>query len=235
MTGSGLFLGAVVDAEADGQPNANATGDGADEDGVTFATLTAGTTPTITVTAVVPGTAVLNAWIDFNGDGDWGDAGEQIFADQALSNGTNSLTATIPAGAVAGQAFARFRATSVAGYSSAGLAKDGEVEDYQVTLVAAKSSASRASLAPTFELLAAAFVTPPSNAQAASADTDRQVGEPSGKVVQPVDLVLEETRTADPRPTRVRAGFDSLDEQLVDQVFEGEADLLLDNGSGGGI
>jgi len=140
VLGSGLFLGATVDDEADGQPNATATGDGADEDGVTFATLQAGTSPILTVTAVVPGTAVLNGWIDFNGDGDWDDTGEQIFADQALSNGTNSLTATIPVGAVPGQTIARFRATSVAGYSHAGLAKDGEVEDYKSPLSQPKAA-----------------------------------------------------------------------------------------------
>ena len=241
VLGSGLFLGATVDAEADGQPDANAAGDGADEDGVTFAALQAGTSPTITITAVVPGTAVLNGWIDFNGDGDWGDTGEQIFADQALSNGTNSLTAPIPAGAVPGQAFARLRATSVAGYSFAGLAKDGEVEDYQVTIVAAKGSSSRARSATSLDLWAAAFVAQPNSQQTTLVAPQRHLAEPNWMRVEPagarvVDLALEELASIDPRATRARPGFDFLDEQLIDLVFEKEMDLLLlDNGSGGAI
>ena len=61
ILGSGLFLGAGVDGEADGQPDAGALGDnnaGDDEDGVTFAALQAGTNASVTVTAAVPGTGV---------------------------------------------------------------------------------------------------------------------------------------------------------------------------------
>ena len=48
-----------------------------------------------------------------------------------------------------------------------------------------------------------------------------------------VDLALEEAASVEHRPTRVRAGFGLLGEQLVDRVFEEEMDLLLvDNGSG---
>ena len=39
---------------------------------------------------------MLNAWIDFNVDGDWNDPGEQFFVDQALTGGVNNLTAAIP-------------------------------------------------------------------------------------------------------------------------------------------
>jgi len=110
VLGSNLRLGAAVDGEANGQPDATATGDGADEDGVTFGTLQAGNaSASVTVTANVPGTAMLNAWIDFNANGDWGDPGEQVFVDQALTSGTNNLTAAIPSGATAGSTFARFR------------------------------------------------------------------------------------------------------------------------------
>ena len=42
VLGSGLRLGASVDGETNGQPNATAAGDGADEDGVSFGTLRAG-------------------------------------------------------------------------------------------------------------------------------------------------------------------------------------------------
>jgi hypothetical protein len=83
----GLYLGSGIDPEADGQPSAKADGDdqntfypGApfppgDEDGVLLpSVITAGQSFTIQVTS--SGTGVLNAWLDFNIDGDWADAGE---------------------------------------------------------------------------------------------------------------------------------------------------------------
>jgi len=235
VLGSGLSLGATVDAETDGQPDANAAGDGADEDGVTFATLTAGSNAAITVPATVPGTAVLNAWIDFNADGDWGDPGEKIFSDQAVTNGTNNLTAAIPAGAAAGQVFARFRITTDAGHTYSGLARDGEVEDYQVALVAAKASSRRLGA---FNLQAAAFVAQPTRPQTTSVGPQRHLAEPLWRSVEPVGpkVVNLALGSAQHTPTRVRAGSALLDEQLVDRVFEEEMDLLpLDNGSGGAI
>ena len=83
-----------------------------------------------------PSGAKLDAWMDFNIDGDWNDAGEQIFANQSVSAGSNALTFTIPAGALAGTSYARFRLSTAGGLSFVGSAADGEVEDYQVILVA---------------------------------------------------------------------------------------------------
>jgi len=140
IIGSGLSLGATVDAETDGQPTASASGDGSDEDGVTFAALQSGGNAGVTVIATVPGTAVLNAWIDFNRDGDWNDPDEQVFTDEAVNDGTNELSAVIPPAVTTGTTFARFRLTSVGGQSYAGLATDGEVEDYQITIVAAREA-----------------------------------------------------------------------------------------------
>ncbi len=68
-----LCLGKTVDSETDGQPNPLATGDDLprsdDEDGVTFlSSLIPGRNTTIRVMASAAGK--LDAWIDFNGDGD---------------------------------------------------------------------------------------------------------------------------------------------------------------------
>ena len=64
------------------------TASGDDEDGVTFTSpLIPGTTATVDVVASAAG--LLSAWIDFNGDGDWTDAGEQVFQDHWLTAGTN--------------------------------------------------------------------------------------------------------------------------------------------------
>jgi hypothetical protein len=134
----GVYLGQKIDAEADGQPNINATGDDLngtdDEDGVVFASaLNPGKNALIDVTASCPG--FLNAWIDSNGDGDWTDVGERIFSDQRLDSGINHINFTVPAGALEGSTYARFRFSSVRGLSFEGPAPDGEVEDYRVQIV----------------------------------------------------------------------------------------------------
>ncbi len=136
----GPYLGASVDAELDGQPTANADGDDTtgipdDEDGVVFTTpIQNGTTAAVNVTAC--GTCLLNAWIDFNHDGDWADAGEYIFNNTALVTGLNSLTFAVPGGTAtkAGASYARFRVNTTGGLSYTGQADDGEVEDYKVQL-----------------------------------------------------------------------------------------------------
>ncbi|MCH8128167.1 lamin tail domain-containing protein, partial [candidate division KSB1 bacterium] len=133
------FLGFAVDAEPDGQPDATATDDDTngvpdDEDGVVFTSFLApGNNATADVTASIAGK--LNAWIDFNRDGDWEDANEQIFTNLDLNAGLNSvLTYSVPASALQGVTFARFRFNSTGDLSFDGLALDGEVEDYKVEI-----------------------------------------------------------------------------------------------------
>jgi hypothetical protein len=136
-----IVLGALIDPEADGQPNATATGDDlanlADEDGVVLSKLVPGRVATATVTASANG--LLSAWIDFNIDGDWADAGEQIFTDATLAVGVNTLTFAVPAGATLGYTFNRWRYDTGGGLNYYGVSPDGtvpygEVEDYQVEI-----------------------------------------------------------------------------------------------------
>jgi hypothetical protein len=136
----GINLGNLIDGEADGQPTADAKGDDNnplspdDEDGVVFTTLvTRGEVAKVEVTASVPG--FLDAWIDFNGDGDWDEVDDVIFASQALAAGINPLEFSVPAGAVTGATYSRFRVSSIGGLSYEGPADDGEVEDYRVIIV----------------------------------------------------------------------------------------------------
>jgi hypothetical protein len=137
-----LFLGSSVDAESNGQPSALANGDDStgsdDEDGVTWGT-TLMVSPLVTTTASVvvtsSGAGFLDAWIDYNQDGDWSDPGEQIANKVAVASGKNAISFTIPSAALVGSTFARFRVSSVGGLAPAGKANDGEVEDYQVSLV----------------------------------------------------------------------------------------------------
>jgi len=135
--GTAVFLGVAVDQDFDGQPDATATGDDLDglndDDGVIFvSTIAPGTTASVDVTASTA--ALLDAWIDFNADGVWSDAGEQIFTSQNLIAGVNNLTFSVPAGASPmTTTFARFRISSAGGLNPTGLAADGEVEDYEIT------------------------------------------------------------------------------------------------------
>ncbi len=131
---NGLRLGATIDADLDGQPNANATGDGADEDGVTLPpVLVLNTTANLTVNASATGK--LDAWVDFNNNGSFADAGEKVFNNVALVAGDNALNFAVPNGATPSNSFARFRLSTAGGLSPTGLAADGEVEDYAIQIV----------------------------------------------------------------------------------------------------
>ena len=160
------YLGSCVDSEGDGQPDTEAGNAGGgsgngddgnsstavgsctaadDEDGVVFVTpLIPGGTACVDVTTSAAGT--LNGWIDFNNDGDFGDAGEHIFSNEAMGAGLNHATSinaanatcfAVPATAAAITAdhavYSRFRYTATgdaAADSPIGPAATGEVEDY---------------------------------------------------------------------------------------------------------
>jgi len=85
--GSGLFLGYTVDAEQDGHPSADASGDDKDDDGVTFTSiLRQGRLATVRVHASQAGR--LDAFLDFNADGNFAGSGEKILDNVPWSRGT---------------------------------------------------------------------------------------------------------------------------------------------------
>jgi uncharacterized repeat protein (TIGR01451 family) len=133
-----LRLGAAIDAETDGQASPGANGDDAagsrDEDGVVLtAPLVPCQTAQVQVTASAPGN--LYAWIDFNTDGDWDDAGEAAVAQRALAAGVNDISFAVPCGATSGgTAMGRFRFSTAVGLGPQGLAPDGEVEDHALPI-----------------------------------------------------------------------------------------------------
>ena len=148
---TGPTLGANRDTESDGQPTADADGDdttGApdDEDGVIVPVLIASTFSTTSASVTVdlqnadPSANRLDAWVDFNQDGDWDDLGEQVFTsyDLGTSNGSQTLSFTVPrdtgGNIVYGTSCARFRLSTAGGLLPTGLAGDGEVEDYRVAI-----------------------------------------------------------------------------------------------------
>ncbi|HBV63341.1 MAG TPA: hypothetical protein DEF45_10010, partial [Rhodopirellula sp.] len=130
-----LKLGVAVDAEVDGQPSPDADGDGSDDDGVVelasvIALSDAATTSSFLVTASEAGR--VDAWIDFNNNGVWSDAGEQVVNNVVVSGGVNTFSYVVPAGTAAGDKVARFRLSSAGGLAPTGDAVDGEVEDMLV-------------------------------------------------------------------------------------------------------
>ncbi|WP_457664695.1 SdrD B-like domain-containing protein [Thiolapillus sp.] len=163
------FLGTNVDDDDNIVAQAavgNALGDdndtdndpGNDDDGVTVGgtglqghIFAIGDTVTIDImpgSDVAGSTGFLNAWIDFNGDGDFNDAGEQIAADVVGTAGTAiSLNVTVPSTGYSGNTYARFRYSVNGGdgpsndvFNENSVRNDeeaftGEVEDYQIQLL----------------------------------------------------------------------------------------------------
>ena len=125
---TGPALGSSRDAEDDGQ----SSDDSNFEDGITFSILRAGSTGNVEVTST--GSALLNAWIDFNADGDWDDDGEQIFSDQPVSAKVNKLSGFVIPSDVSAFTYARFRLSTTGGLLPTGAAPDGEVEDVPVEI-----------------------------------------------------------------------------------------------------
>ena len=133
-----VYLGSGVDHENDGEPSEGADLDMLD-DGVRLngaslqgVTLSAGTTTTLSVKT--HGEGVLNAWIDWNGDGDFEDAGEQIAQNITPVSGLISFDVMLPSGGNDFTTYARFRYSSEQNVASTGLANDGEVEDYKINI-----------------------------------------------------------------------------------------------------
>ncbi len=160
----GVRLGTNVSTETDGKPTPNALGDDGD-DGVVFssaavfpvgfessALLSRQLPANITVTLSGPG--FVDAWVDFNADGDWNDPGEQILTNEAFFSDSLSRTFTInvPLGSPLfidpTFSFARFRASSSGGLLPTGLATSGEVEDYRITLLPNSSAPTVATPIP---------------------------------------------------------------------------------------
>jgi len=131
------YLGTSYDVEPDGMPSISAAGDDLnrtdDEDGVKIPVLRRGNTANLLITASVGG-AYLNAWFDFNADGDWMDNGEYVIQAVQLAAGGNILPLTIPSSAITDTTYARFRFSTTSGLNFNGLANDGEVEDYRIVI-----------------------------------------------------------------------------------------------------
>jgi hypothetical protein len=133
----GVYLGACIDGELDAWQDPAALGDDNhgidDEDGVSFSTLRRGQPASIQVTASTGG--YVSAWLDFDANGSWAESNDRIVNNVSVPGGTTTLNFTVPSAAVVGTTFARVRFSTTGGLSYVGQAADGEVEDYQVTIL----------------------------------------------------------------------------------------------------
>ncbi|MEM8858711.1 MAG: DUF11 domain-containing protein, partial [Chloroflexota bacterium] len=136
-----LQIGATIDDETNGQPNATATGDGDDEDGIILpAVVKPGNNATFTATVTnTTGTdAFLYGFVDWNGDGDFDDLNEVI--SQTIPTASNGLELTftyaVPITAATGVDLGiRFRISTDDDLGPDGPATNGEVEDYLYQLM----------------------------------------------------------------------------------------------------
>jgi hypothetical protein len=159
-----VFLGTIPpDAEAAAQPTADATGDGADEDGLqtlTFGNFQPGNLYTLSVDATNNSAALayLHAYIDWNDDGDFiGDEGEKsLLVNVPAGSGaaTYAVNFIIPSNGAAftSSTIVRLRLSSdeFAAGRSYGAAANGEIEDFRIdeTLSVENLEAKRISIYP---------------------------------------------------------------------------------------
>ncbi|MBN1995929.1 T9SS type A sorting domain-containing protein [candidate division KSB1 bacterium] len=146
---SGLYLGDTVDWETNGHPTADAKGDdnlnSDDEDGITFYGILAPGN-WFEVQCNVSGEGFIHAWMDFNDDGDWDDAGEYFWQEHVsppYGYGRFFASRSTAIGEVA----ARFRFSTTETLDYDGPAIDGEVEDYMVRFREVTGSCTGDSLA----------------------------------------------------------------------------------------
>ncbi|CAA6818527.1 MAG: Unknown protein [uncultured Sulfurovum sp.] len=140
---NGIFMGTEVDHDIHSYHNVDATGDDLngtdDDDGVNLANgsnlngafLDLNTSHDLKIKVSKAG--YLNAWIDYNIDGDFDDIGEKIFTGLALTTGTHTLSVNVNDGLIEDtKTYLRFRYSSTATLNATESASDGEVEDYAI-------------------------------------------------------------------------------------------------------
>ena len=149
-----LHLGASVTADntttrnggaLSTSPVANPSATGDTDDGVTLPAgdFVRGSTVQIPVTVTGTG-GRLQGWIDWGRDNIFATTGDRIASNaidggagdsDGTANGIITLSVPVPTGALPGTSFARFRLSTTDGLGPTELAPDGEVEDYQITIV----------------------------------------------------------------------------------------------------
>ncbi|WP_043993899.1 LruC domain-containing protein [Moritella sp. PE36] len=137
------FLGSSIDAESDARiyPSSDESVSIKDEDGIIFKTsLIPGLDAQVNVVVGGEATSYLNAWFDWNRDGDFNDANERAISGLQLLPGSHDVLFRVPDGATPGASWSRFRLGSIADISNNGGYVYGEVEDYQINITTANTT-----------------------------------------------------------------------------------------------
>ncbi|MGV3484062.1 MAG: Ig-like domain-containing protein [Planctomycetaceae bacterium] len=161
---AGLSIGTTPDRELNGVPSVGADGDDIagfvgsggtivdDEDGVRILTPIgpgANATFEVSLTNTTGQTGFLQAWFDFNRDGDFNDAGERAITDATPASGIVNFNIPIPSTVTPGPLYSRFRYSLTAGLGVGGAADSGEVEDHVFTVQPSASIANNDSFTVT--------------------------------------------------------------------------------------
>lgn len=142
---AGPRLGATRDGELDGRPTPGADGDDLersnDEDGVMFGRIHVGDEMAgVNIDLQNAAQGRIDAWLDFDGSGTW--ENDEKILDSILAQDLGpfeTFNFPVSSDAIEGTVVARVRLSSLGGLSPGGLAQDGEVEDYAVTILPAVS------------------------------------------------------------------------------------------------
>ncbi|MEL6660054.1 MAG: GEVED domain-containing protein, partial [Bacteroidota bacterium] len=133
-----LKIGALIDDEGDGQESADADGDGDDEDGFDPTAQMFETTVaqdiTVPVMNMTGGDAKLTMYVDWNNDGVF----EDMYSVTVPNNATEATLAAVtpPLTTALNQDIGvRFRLTTDTAMDPNGEASDGEIEDYEITVM----------------------------------------------------------------------------------------------------
>ena len=136
----GLSIGNMVDADSDAIPSMLSNGDDLDgiddEDGIFFSNTNPSLGETVTISILATNTtgttSHLEGWIDWNGNGDFTDAGEKIVdLDDSSGSMPGFVTVTVPVDANANTVIgSRFRISHSDNMLPTGFESEGEVEEY---------------------------------------------------------------------------------------------------------
>lgn len=136
-----IWLGGAVSIG----PNVSILGD--DEDGISFGGLFNASSAPVPIYVHSTGFGMLDAWIDWNGNGSFNDAGDRvalrlspdatssIATSVPVSPGINVFYVQTPAHAAVGVTTARFRLSTTGGLLPGGAGIGGEVEDHLIEIV----------------------------------------------------------------------------------------------------
>ena len=172
--------------------------------------------------ANAPDGARLDAWIDFNGDGNWDGALDRIAANILVHDGANEIAFHVPGDALPGATFARFRLSTAGGLGPRGVAADGEVEDHPLTIIPTPTALG--AFGPQHTITTTAHNSG-TDVIAGDLDRDGDMDLVSASTTASWFFVYENTGTAFVSRT-ITSASDPRDLHLADMDLDGDLDIV---------